>query len=86
MALQVEVAEIAEHFQWLKEEESKNLSPEKLAEIREEIGDTMIFLINLSDKLGIDPLQAASDKLEKNHKKYPVSKAKGNATKYSEYK
>jgi dCTP diphosphatase len=31
MALSVEVAEIVEHFQWLTEEESKNLSPEKLA-------------------------------------------------------
>jgi dCTP diphosphatase len=38
MALSVEVAEIVEHFQWLTEEQSKNLPPEKLAEIREEIG------------------------------------------------
>jgi dCTP diphosphatase len=42
MALSVEVAEIVEHFQWLTEEQSKNLPPEKLAEIREEIGDVMI--------------------------------------------
>ena len=86
MALNVEVSEIAEHFQWLKEEESKNLSPEKLAEIKDEIGDVMIFLLSLSDKLDINVLDAAADKLEKNKKKYPVEKAKGNSLKYSEYK
>ena len=86
MALNVEVAEIAEHFQWLKEEESKNLGPEKLAEIKDEIGDVMIFLLNLSDKLNIDVLEAAADKLEKNKEKYPAEKVKGNSLKYSEYK
>jgi dCTP diphosphatase len=34
MALSVEVAEVVEHFQWLTEEQSKNLPSEKLAEIR----------------------------------------------------
>jgi NTP pyrophosphatase (non-canonical NTP hydrolase) len=86
MALHVEVAEIAEHFQWLTAEESTNLSTAKLSEIKDEIGDTLIFLLNLSDKLGIDPLAAAADKLEKNRRKYPVKKAKGNSAKYSEYK
>ena len=42
MALSVEVAEIVEHFQWLTEEKSENLPSEKLAELREEIGDVMI--------------------------------------------
>jgi NTP pyrophosphatase (non-canonical NTP hydrolase) len=30
MALSVEVAEVVEHFQWLTEEQSRNLPPEKL--------------------------------------------------------
>ena len=42
MALSVEVAEVAEHFQWLTEEQSSNLPDEKLAEVREEVGDVMI--------------------------------------------
>ena len=86
MALNVEVAEIAEHFQWLTQEESRSLPPDKLAEVKEEIGDVMIFLLNLSDKLEIDALKAASEKLEKNKVKYPVEKSKGNAQKYTEYK
>jgi NTP pyrophosphatase (non-canonical NTP hydrolase) len=35
MALSVEVAEVVEHFQWLTEEQSQNLPPEKLAEVRQ---------------------------------------------------
>ena len=45
----------------------------------------MIYLVELSDKLNIDPLTAAFDKIKKNAKKYPVSKVKGKALKYWEY-
>lgn len=84
MALAVEASEIVEHFQWLTEEQSKNPPPEKLAKIREEIGDTLIYLVRLSDRLGIDPVQAARDKVRQNAEKYPVEKSKGTAKKYNE--
>jgi dCTP diphosphatase len=86
MALSVEVAEIVEHFQWLTEEESTRLESGKISEIKEEIGDVLIYLTNLADKLGIDPLDAAKEKLEKNKLKYPVEKVKGKSAKYTEYK
>ena len=85
MAFAVEVAEIAEHFQWLTDGQSRELSDEKKAQIKDEIGDAMILLLNLSDKLGIDPIAAAKEKLKKNAVKYPVEKAKGKADKYTEY-
>jgi dCTP diphosphatase len=85
MALSVEVAEIVEHFQWLTEEQSKNLPPEKLAEVREEIGDVMIYLTELADKLGIDLVDAAKAKVTINGQKYPVELVKGKASKYTEY-
>jgi dCTP diphosphatase len=85
MALGVEVAEVAEHFQWLTEEQSHNLQPEKLAQIREEIGDVTIYLTELADKLGIDPVEAAKAKLEINKQKYPADLVKGKASKYTEY-
>lgn len=85
MALSVEVAEILEHFQWLTEKQSQTLPPEKLVEIREEIGDVMIYLTELAEKLGIDPVEAAKAKLEINSKKYPASLVKGKAAKYTEY-
>ena len=86
MALSVEVAEIVEHFQWLTQEESRNLPPEKLAEVGEEIGDVMIYLTELAEKLGIDPVEAAKAKLEINGKRYPASLARGKAAKYTEYR
>ena len=84
MALSVEVAEVVEHFQWLTQEESNRLDPVKTNKIREEIGDVMIYLARLADRLGIDPVQAAEEKMRINEKKYPVEKAKGLATKYTE--
>jgi dCTP diphosphatase len=85
MALSVEVSEIVEHFQWLTEEQSRNLPPEKLAKIREEIGDVMIYLTELADKLGIDPVEAAKSKVTINGQKYPAELVKGKASKYTEY-
>src|SRR5215207_4972348 len=86
MALSVEASEIVEHFQWLTEGQSRTLPPEKLAEIREEIGDVMIYLTELADKLGIDPVEAAKTKVEMNSKKYPASLVKGKTSKYTEYR
>src|SRR5829696_9433401 len=85
MALSAEVAEVVELFQWLTEEQSRNLPPQKLAEVREEIGDVMIYLTELADKLGIDPVEAAKAKLEINKRKYPATLVKGKASKYTEY-
>jgi dCTP diphosphatase len=85
MALSVEAAELLEHFQWLTEEESRRLGPEKLDRVAEEIGDVMIYLVRLADRLGIDPLAAAKKKNETNRSKYPADVVKGSAKKYTEY-
>ncbi len=85
MALSVEASEIVEIFQWLTEEQSKNLPPDKVQHLREELADTFIFLLKLADRYKIDLFDAAHEKLEKNAKKYPVEKAKGNAKKYDEF-
>ena len=85
MALSVEASEILEHFQWLTEEQSRNLPPEKLAEVRQEIGDVMIYLTELAEKLDVDPVEAAKAKLEINRQKYPAELVRGKASKYTEY-
>ncbi|MFN3400745.1 MAG: nucleotide pyrophosphohydrolase [Ferrovibrio sp.] len=72
MAMIVEAAELVEHFQWATAEESLAPSPEKLAEIRDEVADTLIYLVELADVLGIDLIAAARDKIAKNAVKYPV--------------
>ncbi|MGA2534008.1 MAG: nucleotide pyrophosphohydrolase [Candidatus Aminicenantales bacterium] len=85
MALAVEIAEIIEHLQWLTEEQSRNLDPAVLKKVREEIGDVQIYLARLADQLGISPLEAALEKLEINRKKYPPEKARGKATKSTDF-
>ena len=84
MALIVEAAELVEHFQWLTEEQSQTLPPEKLAEVEQEIADIQIYLIRLADKLGVDMEKAVNAKIELNEKKYPADKVRGSAAKYSD--
>ena len=85
MALMVEVAELMEHFQWLTEEQSGNLSAEKKSAVAEELADVLLYLVRLSDKLDVDLLEASLHKLKENELKYPVNKVRGSAKKYSEY-
>lgn len=85
MALIVEAAEMVEHFQWLTEEQSCNLSPEKLAEVEQELADIQVYLISLAEKLKLDIVTAVEKKLVLNAQKYPVDKARGNSKKYDEY-
>lgn len=85
MALSAEVGELTEIFQWLTEEQSSSLPKDKLEKVKEEIGDIQIYLARLSDRLGIDPIEAALTKIKKNEKKYPISKSKGIAKKYTEF-
>ena len=72
MALSVEAAELVEHFQWATPEESLALAPQKRAEVADEIADVLIYLTELADVLGIDPIAAARDKIVKNAAKYPA--------------
>jgi NTP pyrophosphatase (non-canonical NTP hydrolase) len=83
-ALSVEAAELLEHFQWLTEEQSKALSQDRLDQVGEEIADVLLYLVRLSDKLGIDPMEAAKHKLIRNAEKYPIDRAKGSIKKYTE--
>ena len=83
MAMIVEAGELVEHFQWLTEDQSQALPPDKLAEVEQEIADIQIYLIRLADKLGIDMEQAVNAKMKLNEKKYPADKVRGSAEKYN---
>jgi NTP pyrophosphatase (non-canonical NTP hydrolase) len=84
IALNVEAAELLEHFQWMSDADSTALDPELQAKVREEAADVLLYLIRLADKLGIDLMAAASEKIALNAKKYPVEKARGSSKKYTE--
>lgn len=83
-ALAVEAAELLEPFQWLTEEQSRNLDAEQLAAVRDELADVLLYLIRLADKLDIDLDAAARDKLVRNALKYPIATARGSSRKASD--
>jgi dCTP diphosphatase len=85
MALMVETAELLEHFQWLTETQSANLNEESKAEVGEELADVLLYLVRLSDTLGVDLLDAALRKIDKNALKYPADKVRGCSKKYTDY-
>jgi dCTP diphosphatase len=84
MALAAEAGELLEVFQWLTEAQSRSLAPAAQAAASEEIADVLLYLVRLSDQLGIDPIAAANRKLVANAVKYPADKARGSSKKYTE--
>jgi dCTP diphosphatase len=85
MALSVEVAELVEHFQWLRTGELDELDESKREGIRHEMADVLLYLVQLADRTGVDLRAAALEKLRMNGEKYPAEKVKGDARKYDEY-
>ena len=83
-ALSVEAAELLERFQWLTEDQSRNLPAAELQKVRQEMADVLNYLVRLADKLDVNLLEAARDKIALNAQKYPVEKARGSIKKYSE--
>ncbi len=83
-ALAVEAAELLEHFQWLRDEESQSLQPETREAVSLEVADVLLYLIRLADKLDLDLIALAHRKIEMNADRYPITLARGNAKKYTE--
>ncbi len=73
-----------EHFQWLTEAQSRALTPVKRDAVGAEVADVLLYLIQLTSALGIDPIAAARAKLELNELKYPVALARCTSKKYDE--
>ena len=73
----IEAAELLECFQWSGEKYD-------LQHIKEELADVLVYSQNLLDKLELDADEIINMKMDKNEAKYPVEKAKGRATKYTE--
>ena len=85
MALSVEASELVELFQWMTEQESGKLDPERRRRVAEELADVLWFIVRLSDRLDIDLLEAAERKLAANAAKYPADRVRGQSRKYNEY-
>ena len=73
----IEANELLECFQWDEENYDRE-------HVMEELADVIVYCQDMLDVLELDVDQIVNDKMEMNEKKYPVEKAKGNATKYTE--
>jgi NTP pyrophosphatase (non-canonical NTP hydrolase) len=80
----LEASELLEHFQWKTTKEVEEYARQNKEEIQDEIADIALYLFEMADNLGVNLVDAMEKKLEKNKKKYPVEKARGNAKKYTE--
>jgi dCTP diphosphatase len=85
MALVGEAGELAAEFQWLSEEQSAAPDAAQLARIRAECADVLNYLVRLADKLDIDLIAAANDKIDVNAQRYPADQVRGHSKKYNEY-
>lgn len=85
MALSGEVGELVEVFQWLTEEQSRQVKGEHEAAkaVRDELADVIMYAVRLADVLEIDINAAVISKLDQNNQKYPVEKARGSNKKYN---
>ncbi|ALB46000.1 nucleotide pyrophosphohydrolase [Clostridium beijerinckii] len=76
-AISIEAGELLEEFLW----DSENYNKEN---ILEELADVMLYCIQMADVLDVDIEEIINKKMDKNEKKYPVEKAKGNSKKYTQ--
>ncbi|MBO4424634.1 MAG: nucleotide pyrophosphohydrolase [Spirochaetales bacterium] len=74
-SISIEANELLECFQWSDTGYDIN-------EVKEELADVIVYCIDMLDKLNLDADEIVNAKMDKNEAKYPVSKAKGKATKY----
>lgn len=71
-AMSVEAAEVLEHFQWLTEDQSRALPDAKRSAVAHELADVFLYLMQLADKLDVDLVAAAKEKMQLNAAKYPA--------------
>ena len=70
MAASVEMAELVGIFQWLSEDESRQLPAEQLEHAGQEVGDIVLYLVLLCSELGLDLEQVVRAKLADSERRF----------------
>lgn len=83
ISLNLEASEVLEHFQWKSKDEISEYVKKNKKEISHELADTLYWILLMSHDMEIDIKKALEQKMKINAQKYPVQKAKGKHTKYS---
>ncbi|MGG4559109.1 nucleotide pyrophosphohydrolase [Bacillus toyonensis] len=81
LSISLESSELLENFQWKSNEEALN---ENMDNIKDELADVLIYSMLLANDLEFDIEEIVKNKIEKNKSKYPVGKAYGVKTKYTD--
>lgn len=76
-AISIESGELLEEFLW----DNDNFN---LQNVKEELADVMIYCIHMANTLDVNIEDIINMKMDKNEMKYPVEKAKGKSSKYTE--
>ena len=76
-AISIESGELLEEFLW----DNDNFN---LQNVKEELADVMIYCIHMANALDVNIEDILNMKMDKNEMKYPIEKAKGRSTKYTE--
>ena len=56
----------------------------KIEDVKDELADVLIYCQDLLVRLNLDEDEIINSKIDKNEKKYPLEKSKGNAKKYTD--
>lgn len=78
LAINIEAGELLEAFLWKSSEQADT------DKVKEELADVFTFAFLLAEKYDFNVKQIVLEKIEKNALKYPVTKSKGIAKKYTE--
>lgn len=84
IALNLEAAEVLDHFLWKSEIEVNEHLIKHKNDVSDELADTLYYLLLMAHDFDIDLESAFSRKMEDNENKYAVDKAKGNHKKYTD--
>ena len=77
-SISIEANELLECFQW-------NEDHYDLEHVKEELADVIVYCMDMVNALGLDSDEIINAKMDKNEIKYLVEKAKGSATKYTDF-
>lgn len=82
-----EIGELASLVQWVPDGDLEVWlgDPKNLNDLKEEIADVLAYILQLSDAVGVQPLDALEAKIELNRLHYPIALSRGSSAKYSSF-
>ncbi|MDH6118794.1 NTP pyrophosphatase (non-canonical NTP hydrolase) [Kitasatospora sp. GAS204A] len=74
-ALTVEAGELLEIFQWLTPEQAAAVmdDPKSAHRVRDEVADVLAYLLQFCTAVGVDPLVALDEKIDRNELRFPAA-------------